>query len=123
MTRRYVYIIAAVLAGISIATFFYNWQVLGFPVSGDQEQPVWTIETSIRFDAGPGSIKANLQIPTLLHEQGPAGRNFRRCGKPRCRWARRTEQEASGILGYNRPDYELLHQVAADFARSGAFAD
>ncbi|VUX56269.1 protein of unknown function [uncultured Woeseiaceae bacterium] len=51
MTRRYVYIIAAVLAGISIATFFYKWQVLGFPVSGDQEQPVRTIETSIRFDA------------------------------------------------------------------------
>ncbi len=40
MTRRYVYIIAAVLAGISIATFFYKWQVLGFQVSGDQEQPV-----------------------------------------------------------------------------------
>jgi hypothetical protein len=65
MTRRYVYIIAAVLAGIGLATFFYKWQVLGFPVTGNQQLPVWTIETSIRFDAGPGSIKANLQIPTL----------------------------------------------------------
>ena len=65
MTRRYVYIIAAVLAGISLATFLYKWQVLGFPVTGDQQLPVWTIETTIRFDAGPGSIKANLQIPTL----------------------------------------------------------
>ena len=65
MTRRYVYIIAAVLAGISLATFFYKWQVLGFPITGHQQLPVWTIETSIRFDAGPGSIKANLQIPTL----------------------------------------------------------
>jgi hypothetical protein len=65
MTRRYVYIIAAVLAGIGLATFFYKWQVLGFPVTGNQQLPVWTIETSIRFDAGRGSVKANLQIPTL----------------------------------------------------------
>jgi hypothetical protein len=65
MTRRYVYIIAAILSGISLATFFYKWQVLGFPLTGKQQLPVWTIETSIRFDAGPGSIKVNLQIPTL----------------------------------------------------------
>ncbi len=65
MTRRYVYIIAAVLAGISIATFVYKWQVLGFPMTGQEQTPAWTIETTIRFDAGPGSIKVNLQIPTL----------------------------------------------------------
>jgi hypothetical protein len=65
MTERYVYIIAAVLTGIGLATFYYKWQVLGFPLTGDRQQEVWTIETSIRFDAGPGSIKANLQIPTL----------------------------------------------------------
>ena len=65
MTRRYVYIISALLAGISLATFIYKWQVLGFPVTRDQQQPVWTIETSIRFEAGPGSIKVHLQIPTL----------------------------------------------------------
>jgi len=40
--------------------------VLGFPVTGDQQQPVWTVETSIRFDAGPGSVKANLQIPARM---------------------------------------------------------
>ena len=65
MTERYVYIIAAVLTGIGLATFWYKWQVLGFPVTGNRQQEIWTIETSIRFDAGPGSIKANLQIPTL----------------------------------------------------------
>ncbi len=65
MTERYVYIIAAVLTAIGLATFFYKWQGLGFPVTADRQQEVWTIETSIRFDAGPGSIKANLQIPTL----------------------------------------------------------
>ncbi len=65
MTERYVFIIAAVLTGIGLATFFYKWQVLGFPLTDDRQQEVWTVETAIRFDAGPGSIKANLQIPTL----------------------------------------------------------
>jgi len=65
MTRRYVYILAALLTLISAATFVYKWQVLGFPLTPNQETPVWTIETSIRFDAGPRSIKVNLQIPTL----------------------------------------------------------
>ena len=65
MTRRYVYILAALLTLISVATFAYKWQVLGFPLTGNQQTPVWTIETSIQFDAGPGTIKVNLQIPTL----------------------------------------------------------
>jgi len=65
MTRRYVYILAALLTLVSAATFAYKWQVLGFPLSGNQQTLVWTIETSVQFDAGPGSIKVNLQIPTL----------------------------------------------------------
>jgi hypothetical protein len=65
MTRRYVYILAALLTMISAATFAYKWQVLGFPLTANQQTPVWTIETSVQFDAGPGSIKVNLQIPTL----------------------------------------------------------
>jgi 7 transmembrane helices usually fused to an inactive transglutaminase/Inactive transglutaminase fused to 7 transmembrane helices len=65
MTLRYVYALAAVLTLIALTMFFYKWQVLGFPVSGSQITPVWTIETSIHFESGPGSIKVNLQIPTL----------------------------------------------------------
>lgn len=65
MTRRYVYILAALLSAAGLATFLYKWQVLGFPVVSNQTTPVWTIETSIRFAAGPGSIKVSLQIPTL----------------------------------------------------------
>src|SRR5690606_17306562 len=34
-------------------------------VSRAQEAPTWTVETTIRFDSGPGSISVNLQIPTL----------------------------------------------------------
>jgi hypothetical protein len=39
--------------------------VLGFPLVENEETPVWTIESAIRFDPGPGSIKVNLLIPTL----------------------------------------------------------
>ncbi len=65
MTMRYVYILASVLAAIGVTIFVYKWQALGFPLTAGQQKPAWTIETSLRFDAGPGSIKVNLQIPAL----------------------------------------------------------
>ena len=65
MTLRYVYILAALLTAIGLSMFIYKWQVLGFPVTDNQKTPIWTIETAIRFNSGPGAIKANLQIPTL----------------------------------------------------------
>jgi hypothetical protein len=65
MTKQYVYLLAAVLTAIGLGIFYYKWQELGFPLADNQRTPVWTVETTIKFDAGPGSIKANLQIPTL----------------------------------------------------------
>lgn len=65
MTMRYVYFLTALLVAVGAAIFFYKWQTLGFPLTGDQETPAWTIETSVHFDAGPGPIKASLKIPTL----------------------------------------------------------
>jgi len=65
MTQRYVYVLAALLAVIGFSVFFYKWQVLGFPVTENQETPVWTIESAVSFDSGPGSIKVQLHVPTL----------------------------------------------------------
>ena len=65
MKQQYVYGLATFLAIAGLSVFFYKWQVLGFPIGEDQETPVWTIESSIEFDSGPGSIKVNLHIPTL----------------------------------------------------------
>jgi hypothetical protein len=65
MKQRYVYVLAALLAVIGFSVFFYKWQVLGFPVTKDQEEPVWTIESAVSFDSGPGSIKVQLHVPTL----------------------------------------------------------
>jgi hypothetical protein len=65
MKQQYVYVLAALLTVVGLAVFGYKWQVLGFPLSENQERPVWTIESAINFDSGPGSIKVNLHIPTL----------------------------------------------------------
>jgi hypothetical protein len=65
MTQRYVYALALLLTVIGVSVFAYKWRVLGFPLSADQETPVWTIEAAVSFDSGPGSIKVNLLIPTL----------------------------------------------------------
>ncbi len=65
MTQRYVYVLAALLAVFGLSVFAYKWQVLGFPLTEDQETPVWTIEAAVSFDSGPGSITAELQVPAL----------------------------------------------------------
>ena len=65
MTNRYVYGLTLLLALVGLSLFTYKWQVLGFPLSENQETPVWTIESSIKFESGPGSIKVNLHIPSL----------------------------------------------------------
>ena len=65
MNQRYVYILAAILAIVGVLVFAYKWLALGFPLTANRETPVWTIESSVTFDAGPGSIKVDLHIPTL----------------------------------------------------------
>ena len=65
MKQSYVYALAGLLCVVGLSVFFYKWQILGFPVSEDQETPVWTIESAVRFESGPGSIKVQLHVPTL----------------------------------------------------------
>ncbi len=65
MNRRVILILSALLTFGGIAIFVYKWQQLGFPLTDTQQTPTWIVETSIDFDAGRGSIKVNLQIPTL----------------------------------------------------------
>jgi hypothetical protein len=60
-----VYGLAAILAAISLLMFIYKWQFLGLPVTSQQQTPTWTVEATIKFQGGPGSIKVNLQIPGL----------------------------------------------------------
>jgi hypothetical protein len=65
MTQRYVLILAVLLTLAGLSLFVYKWRVLGFQLYENEETSVWTIESAISFDSGPGSIKVNLHIPTL----------------------------------------------------------
>ncbi len=65
MKQRYVYVLAALLTVVGLSVFLYKWQVLGFPLDQDQERPVWTIESAVHFESGPGTIKVQLHVPTL----------------------------------------------------------
>ncbi len=65
MNQRYVYVLAALLTAIGLSVFFYKWQVLGFPLTENQEEPVWTVEAAVSFQSGPGSIKVRLNVPLL----------------------------------------------------------
>lgn len=65
MTDRYVYVLALVLAATGLSIFAYQWRVIGFPLTAEAEKPVWTIEAAVSFDAGAGSVKAYLNVPTL----------------------------------------------------------
>jgi len=58
-------LIAALLIAAGGSLFIYKWQVLGFPVQPDAETQVWTVEVTVKFEAGPGPIKASLYIPGL----------------------------------------------------------
>jgi hypothetical protein len=65
MKQQYVFGLAAFLAIVGLSVFVYKWQALDFPLGRNQQTSVWTIESSISFESGPGSIKVHLLIPTL----------------------------------------------------------
>ncbi|TDJ43882.1 MAG: hypothetical protein E2O52_09535 [Gammaproteobacteria bacterium] len=60
-----VWVIALVLTIGGLSSSYYKWQVLGFPVAPREQTEVWTVEVTVRFEAGPGPIKASLYIPGL----------------------------------------------------------
>ncbi|HLS81320.1 MAG TPA: inactive transglutaminase family protein, partial [Steroidobacter sp.] len=45
--------------------FLHKSQVLGFPVSPQEETLVWNVEATVSFDPGPAAVKTTLRIPTL----------------------------------------------------------
>ena len=47
--------LAALLTVIGLSNFAYNWQALGFPLTEDQDKPVWTNESAIKIDSGPAT--------------------------------------------------------------------
>jgi hypothetical protein len=65
MSNRHIYVLAAVLALLSLGLFAYKAKVLGFPLAPQEETKIWNIEAAVHFDPGPAAVKATLRIPTL----------------------------------------------------------
>ena len=65
MNNRAVQLIAFVCAACGLGVFGYKVSVLGFPLEPDITRAAWTIEASLRFEARPGPIKAELKLPAL----------------------------------------------------------
>ncbi len=65
MNKRVVYVLAAILSAIGLSLFAYKAVVLGLPVTPNQTAGAWSIEATVRFEAGRGPVRADLRVPTL----------------------------------------------------------
>lgn len=65
MNSRAVQVIALLCAAAGFGLFAYKAYVLGFPLTANSDRTAWTIEASLRFEARPGPIKAELKVPAL----------------------------------------------------------
>ncbi len=65
MKRRFVYLLSAGLAALGLSLFLYKAVVLGLPLTPGQTSGAWNVEATVRFQSGPGAIRANLHVPTL----------------------------------------------------------
>lgn len=73
-----IWLFALVLFLIGGSLFLYKWRVLGYPVLPEEETRIWTIETTVKFDAGERSmpVKATLHIPGLTPGFAMLDENF-----------------------------------------------
>lgn len=73
-----VWFLALLLFLVGGSIFLYKWRVLGYPVFPEEETRIWTVETTLTFDAGPTKVpvKATLQIPGLTPGFAVLDENF-----------------------------------------------
>ncbi len=73
-----IWVLALVLFLIGGSLFLYKWRVLGYPLLPEEETRIWTVETTVRFDAGEKSmpVKATLHIPGLTPGFAMLDENF-----------------------------------------------
>ncbi|MDH4023029.1 MAG: UUP1 family membrane protein, partial [Gammaproteobacteria bacterium] len=73
-----VWVLALILFLIGGSLFLYKWRVLGYPLLPEEETRIWTVETTVRFDAGEKSmpVKATLHIPGLTPGFAMLDENF-----------------------------------------------
>lgn len=78
MQRYKVWTFALVLFLIGGSIFLYKWRELGYPLLPADETRIWTVETTIKFDAGERAmpLKATLHVPGLTPGFAMLDENF-----------------------------------------------
>ncbi len=73
-----IWVLALILFLIGGSLFLYKWRVLGYPLLPEDETRIWTVETTVKFDAGEKSmpVKATLHIPGLTPGFAMLDENF-----------------------------------------------
>ncbi len=73
-----IWVLALILFLIGGSLFLYKWRVLGYPLLPEDETRIWTVETTVKFDAGEKSmpVQATLHIPGLTPGFAMLDENF-----------------------------------------------
>jgi hypothetical protein len=73
-----VWVLALILFLIGGSLFLYKWRVLGYPPLPEEETRIWTVETTVEFNAGDKAmpVKATLHIPGLTPGFAMLDENF-----------------------------------------------
>jgi hypothetical protein len=83
MKKTHLYLLAAILACVGVATIVYKWKVLSFPLQPSAEVEVWTIQARVEYQPRRAANTVLLQLPaatpgfTILDERYVA-RNYSR---------------------------------------------
>ncbi len=64
MNRRHLLALVLSLTVVGAGLFWYKWQVLGFPVTAEQQTQTWTVEARMSFNrAATGPVKVTMRLP------------------------------------------------------------
>lgn len=76
MSKRHLYILAAVLCALGISIFAYKTLVLKFPIVAEKHSDLWEIEVHISFQAKDKPVKVSLFLPKNTRRYAIVDENF-----------------------------------------------
>jgi len=94
MSRRHLYVLSALLAGLGLAVFLYKVLVLGFPLQPEKKTQTWRVEVRMQFEAKGGPAKLRLNLPRSGNNLAIIDQNFISPGYGLTMGAGRTNQTA-----------------------------
>ena len=58
-----VYVVALLLALVGVSMALYKHFALGFPLFPDQKVGIWTVESTVEFEASVAEVLVSLALP------------------------------------------------------------